>query len=114
VSRRVAGVGNIYADEALFRARIHPLRPVGMLKRAQLDALALAVTDAFTAGGATIDDFRHPGGVRGAFQSEFLIHLRAGEPCVRWASTGVKMVAAGRGTYARAQRRRPQPVAAAR
>jgi hypothetical protein len=74
-----------------------------MLKRAQLDALALAVTDAFTAGGATIDDFRHPGGVRDAFQSEFLIHLRAGEPWVRCASTGVKMDAAGRGTYARAR-----------
>ncbi|WP_127355998.1 hypothetical protein [Actinacidiphila soli] len=72
------------------------------------------------AGDATIDDFRHPDGVQDAFQNEFLIHLRAGEPCVRCGSTMVKMIAAGRGptsarpaSRARA-RRRPQPVAAAR
>ena len=47
---RVAGVGNIYADEALFRARIHPLRPVGTLKRAQIEALRDAVVEALEAG----------------------------------------------------------------
>ena len=83
--RRIAGVGNIYADEALFRARIHPLRPAGSLRRAQLDALAEAVRAALAAGiaagGATIDDFRHVDGVAGAFQHEFLVHRRKGEPC---------------------------------
>ena len=102
--RRIAGVGNIYADEALFRARIHPLRPVGTLNRAQCDALAVAVREALqagvAAGGATIDDFRHVDGVRGAFQNEFLVHLRRGEPCPRCATPVVKFVAAGRGTYA--------------
>ena len=102
--RRIAGVGNIYADEALFRAGIHPLRPVGTLTRAQCDALALAVREALAAGvaagGATIDDFRHVDGVRGAFQNEFLVHLRRGEPCPRCAAPVVKFVAAGRGTYA--------------
>jgi formamidopyrimidine-DNA glycosylase len=102
--RRIAGVGNIYADEALFRARIHPLRAVGTLTRAQCDALALAVREALqagvAAGGATIDDFRHVDGVRGAFQNEFLVHLRRGEPCPRCAAPVVKFVAAGRGTYA--------------
>jgi formamidopyrimidine-DNA glycosylase len=102
--RRIAGVGNIYADEALFRAGIHPLRPVGTLTRAQCDALARAVREALqagvAAGGATIDDFRHVDGVRGAFQNEFLVHLRRGEPCPRCASPVVKFVAAGRGTYA--------------
>jgi formamidopyrimidine-DNA glycosylase len=102
--RRIAGVGNIYADEALFRAGIHPLRPVGSLTRAQCDALAVAVRDALhagvAAGGATIDDFRHVDGVRGAFQKEFLVHLRRGEPCPRCAAPVVKFVAAGRGTYA--------------
>jgi formamidopyrimidine-DNA glycosylase len=102
--RRIAGVGNIYADEALFRAGIHPLRPVGALTRAQCDALALAVRDALragvAAGGATIDDFRHVDGVRGAFQNEFLVHLRRGQPCPRCAAPVVKFVAAGRGTYA--------------
>ena len=102
--RRIAGVGNIYADEALFRARIHPLRPAGSLKRRQFDALAVAVREALqaglAAGGATIDDFRHVDGVRGAFQNEFLVHLRRGEPCPRCATPVVKFVAAGRGTYA--------------
>jgi formamidopyrimidine-DNA glycosylase len=102
--RRIAGVGNIYADEALFRAGIHPLRPVGALTRAQCDALALAVREALqagvAAGGATIDDFRHVDGVQGAFQNEFLVHLRRGEPCPRCAAPVVKFVAAGRGTYA--------------
>jgi formamidopyrimidine-DNA glycosylase len=102
--RRIAGVGNIYADEALFRAGIHPLRPVGSLTRVQYDALAGAVRDALragvAAGGATIDDFRHVDGVRGAFQNEFLVHLRRGEPCPRCAAPVVKFVAAGRGTYA--------------
>jgi formamidopyrimidine-DNA glycosylase len=102
--RRVAGVGNIYADEALFRARIHPLRPAGSLRRAQYDALAAAVRDALSAGlaagGATIDDFRHADGVSGAFQHEFLVHRRRGEPCPQCGGEVVKFVAAGRGTYA--------------
>jgi formamidopyrimidine-DNA glycosylase len=102
--RRIAGVGNIYADEALFRAGIHPLRPVGTLTRAQCDALAVAVREALqagvAAGGATIDDFRHVDGVQGAFQNEFLVHLRRGEPCPRCEAPVVKFVAAGRGTYA--------------
>jgi formamidopyrimidine-DNA glycosylase len=102
--RRVAGVGNIYADEALFRACIHPLRPAGSLKRDQYDALAVAVREALqagvAAGGASIDDFRHVDGVRGAFQNEFLVHRRRGEPCPRCAAPVVKFVAAGRGTYA--------------
>jgi formamidopyrimidine-DNA glycosylase len=110
--RRIAGVGNIYADEALFRAGIHPLRAVGTLTRAQCDALALAVREALeagvAAGGATIDDFRHVDGVRGAFQNEFLVHLRRGKPCPRCAAPVVKFVAAGRGTYA-CERCQPRP-----
>jgi formamidopyrimidine-DNA glycosylase len=101
--RRVAGVGNIYADEALFRARIHPLRPAGKLDGAQLEALRDAVVEALCAGidarGATIDDFRDPEGAAGSFQDQFLVHRRAGEPCPRCGRTVVKMVAAGRGTY---------------
>src|SRR3954449_4903796 len=102
--RRVAGVGNIYADEALFRARVHPLRPAGSLKRAQYAELAAAVQEVLAAGidagGASIDDFRHPDGVSGTFQNGFLVHLRRGEQCVRCGSEIVKFVAAGRGTYA--------------
>jgi formamidopyrimidine-DNA glycosylase len=110
--RRIAGVGNIYADEALFRARIHPLRPAGSLTRAQCDTLADAVRAALhagiAAGGASIDDFRHADGVKGAFQDEFLVHLRRGEPCPRCGTAVVKFVAAGRGTYA-CERCQPRP-----
>src|SRR5204863_1210919 len=100
---RIAGVGNIYADEALFRARIHPLRPVGTLKRAQIEALREAVIESLNEGidarGATIDDYRNPDGASGSFQTRFLVHLREGEPCPRCGRTIVKMRAAGRGTY---------------
>ncbi|HYM44828.1 MAG TPA: bifunctional DNA-formamidopyrimidine glycosylase/DNA-(apurinic or apyrimidinic site) lyase [Solirubrobacteraceae bacterium] len=101
--RRIAGVGNIYADEALFRAGIHPLRPAGRLSREQRTRLREAVIEALCEGidarGASIDDFRHVDGVRGSFQDRFLVHRRAGEPCVRCGTEIVKMVVAGRGTY---------------
>ncbi len=101
--RRVAGVGNIYADEALFRARIHPLRPAGRLSGAQAQELREAVVEALLAGidakGASIDDFRHIDGVQGSFQERFLVYGRAGEPCVRCGTPITKLVVAGRGTY---------------
>ena len=110
--QRVAGVGNIYADEALFRAQIHPLRRAGSLTRAQTETLAGTIRDALTAGlaagGATIDDFRHPDGVSGAFQHEFLVHRREGEECPRCGGEIVKFVAAGRGTYV-CERCQPRP-----
>jgi formamidopyrimidine-DNA glycosylase len=109
---RIAGVGNIYADEALFRARIHPLRPVGTLKRDQIaalrDAVVRVLNDGIDSKGATIDDFRHPDGASGSFQDRFLIHLREGEPCVRCGTTVKKMRAAGRGTYV-CERCQPRP-----
>jgi formamidopyrimidine-DNA glycosylase len=101
--RRIAGVGNIYADEALFRARIHPLTPVGRLTRAQLaalrDAIQTVLEAGIDAGGSTIDDFRHADGVMGSFQDEFLVHRRLGEGCPVCGEEVVKLVAAGRGTY---------------
>lgn len=101
--RRIAGVGNIYADEALFGAGIHPLRPAGRLSTEQYARLRESVIAALQAGidarGATIDDFRHVDGVRGSFQNQFLVHRREGEPCGRCGTTIVKMVVAGRGTY---------------
>jgi formamidopyrimidine-DNA glycosylase len=101
--RRVAGVGNIYADEALYRAGIHPLRPAGRLSSEQYSLLRDATIWALRAGiearGATIDDFRHVDGVWGSFQDRFQVHRREGESCARCGSTIVKMVVAGRGTY---------------
>ena len=110
--RRIAGVGNIYADEALFRAGIHPLRPARALRRDQLADLRTAVVECLQAGigagGATIDDYRDTEGVRGSFQDQFLVHRRAGHPCPRCGATIVKLVAAGRGTYV-CERCQPRP-----
>jgi formamidopyrimidine-DNA glycosylase len=101
--RRMAGVGNIYADEALFRARIHPLRPAGRLNGPQLARLREAIEDALAAGidakGASIDDFRHVDGARGSFQDRFQVHRRAGEPCPNCGTIITKIVVGGRGTY---------------
>ncbi len=101
--RRIAGVGNIYADEALFRAGIHPLRAAGRLTGPQWARLRDAIEDALAAGieakGASIDDFRHVDGARGSFQDRFLIHRREGEPCVQCGRPVRKIVVGGRGTY---------------
>jgi formamidopyrimidine-DNA glycosylase len=101
--RRIAGVGNIYADEALFRAGIHPLRPAGRLTGAQWARLRDTIEEALRAGidakGASIDDFRHVDGARGSFQDRFQIHLRAGEPCIVCGRPVRKIVVGGRGTY---------------
>jgi formamidopyrimidine-DNA glycosylase len=101
--RRIAGVGNIYADEALHRAGIHPLREAGRLTAAQWARLRETVREALEAGidarGATIDDFRDLDGARGAFQDRFLVHRRAGEPCPTCGRPVRKLLAAGRGTY---------------
>jgi formamidopyrimidine-DNA glycosylase len=100
---RIAGVGNIYADEALWRARIHPLRPVGTLKRDQIEALRGAVVESLQLGidskGASIDDYRHVDGARGTFQERFVAYSREGEPCLRCGTAIQKLRAAGRGTY---------------
>ncbi len=110
--RRIAGVGNIYADEALFRAGIHPLRPAGRLSPAQCSRLREGVIEALGEGidarGATIDDFRHVDGVRGSFQDRFLVHRREGLPCPRCGTAIVKMVVGGRGTYV-CERCQPRP-----
>jgi formamidopyrimidine-DNA glycosylase len=112
--KRVAGVGNIYADEALFRARIHPLRQANRLSAQQCAALHDAVIASLEAGiaakGATIDDFRHPDGVSGSFQDQFLVHRREGLPCPSCGAPVRKLRAAGRGTYVCESCQRPPRV----
>jgi formamidopyrimidine-DNA glycosylase len=75
-------------------------------------ALRDAVVESLEAGidarGASIDDFRHTDGARGAFQDRFLVHLREGEPCPRCGNPIRKMRAAGRGTYV-CERCQPRP-----
>jgi formamidopyrimidine-DNA glycosylase len=99
----IAGVGNIYADEALFRARLHPLSPAGSMRPGHLDALRAAVIAALEAGiewgGASIDDYRDARGEMGSMQDEFLVHTREGEPCPCCGGPIVRIVVAGRSTY---------------
>ena len=99
----VAGVGNIYADEALFRARLHPLSPAGSMRAEHLEALRDAVVAALEAGidggGASIDDYRDGRGERGTMQDEFLVHTREGEPCPSCGGPIARIVVSGRSTY---------------
>jgi formamidopyrimidine-DNA glycosylase len=99
----VAGVGNIYADEALFRAELHPLSPTGSMKPEHLEALRDAVVAALEAGidagGSSIDDYRDARGEKGSMQDEFLVHTREGEECLRCGGTIVRIVVGGRSTY---------------
>jgi formamidopyrimidine-DNA glycosylase len=101
--RRLAGVGNIYADEALWRARVHPLEPGGELGPAEVSALHRGIRAALKAGiarqGATLSDYRTPEGGRGAMQDEFKVYGREGEPCERCGTPIEKIRAAGRGTW---------------
>jgi formamidopyrimidine-DNA glycosylase len=100
---RVAGIGNIYADEALFRARLHPLSPAGSMKPEHLEALRDAIVAALEAGidggGASIDDYRDGRGEKGRMQDEFLVHTREGQPCPRRDGTVERIVVSGRSTY---------------
>jgi formamidopyrimidine-DNA glycosylase len=99
----VAGVGNIYADEALFRAELHPLSPAGSMKAEHLEALrdgiVAALEAGIDAGGSSIDDYRDARGERGSMQDEFLVHTREGEECLRCGGTIVRIVVGGRSTY---------------
>ena len=101
--RRLAGVGNIYADEALWRARIHPQRPAGELGLDEIGALHSGIRRALKAGierqGATLRDYRTPDGSSGAMQHEFKVYGREGEPCDRCGTPIEKIRAAGRGTW---------------
>jgi formamidopyrimidine-DNA glycosylase len=101
--RTVAGLGNIYADEALWRARIHPLRPAGELANEEVRRLHRGVRAALTAGiarqGATLRDYAQPDGRRGSMQLEFRVYGRDGEPCTRCGTPIEKTRAGGRGTW---------------
>lgn len=100
---RLAGVGNIYADEALFRARLHPLSPAGSMRDKHHVALRDAVVAALEAGldngGASIDDYRDSRGERGSMQDEFLVHRREDLPCPACGEPIRRIVVGGRSTY---------------
>jgi formamidopyrimidine-DNA glycosylase len=101
--RAAAGIGNIYVDEALWRARLHPLRPAGSLADREIGALRKGIRDALEMGilrqGATLRDYRDPGGRAGRMQDDFRVYNREGEPCPRCGAPIEKIRVAGRGTW---------------
>lgn len=101
--RRIAGIGNIYADEALWRARIHPRRPAGELDAPEIAHLHRAVRAALRRGvelnGSTLRDYVTPDGEGGGMQHEFHVYGRLGEPCDRCGRPIERIVVGGRGTW---------------
>lgn len=99
----LAGVGNIYADEALFRAGIHPLRAADSLTKAESARLFGTIREALTAGlereGASINWYRKPDGTSGSAQLHFLAYDREGQPCVTCGTPIEKIRVAQRGTH---------------
>lgn len=102
-AKRVVGVGNIYAAEALFRAKIHPATPARRLGKVRCERLVVAIQDilqrAIDEGGTTIRDFRNGTGGVGYFGQSLSVYGRTGEPCVRCAKTIRRCVQGGRSTF---------------
>jgi len=97
------GVGNIYADESLFRAGIRPKRQAGRLTRAELDRLHAAVKEvlkeAIRLGGSSVSDYVDAEGREGFFQLQHRVYLRTGEPCLVCKTPIKRIVLGGRGTH---------------
>lgn len=102
-SHLLAGVGNIYANEALFRAGIHPARAAQRVSLARYRQLALAVRDtleqALRAGGSTLRDFVDATGAPGYFQQQYTVYGRSGEPCKRCGAAVKTMRQGQRSTF---------------
>jgi len=102
--RLVSGIGNIYADEALWAARIHYAQPANSLSRAKVRTLLAEVRhgleEALAEGGTSVDaQYVNVNGASGYFSHSLNAYGRQGEPCPRCGTPIVKLVAAGRGTY---------------
>lgn len=97
------GVGNIYADESLFRAGIRPRRQAGRLTRAELGRLRIALIEvlkhAIQLGGSSVSDYVDADGIRGFFQLEHRVYMRTGQPCTVCGTPIQRITLAGRGTH---------------
>jgi len=97
------GVGNIYADESLFRAGIRPTRPAGNLTKAELGRLRVelqkVLARAIELGGSSVSDYVDAEGMSGYFQIEHAVYGRGGEPCTVCGAAIKKIVVGGRGTH---------------
>jgi len=109
--RPVAGLGNIYCDEALWRARIHPLVPAHRVSRRKARALHGAIIGVLSASvaarGTTISDYRTVGGEAGSFMDQLAVYGRDQEPCPRCSRLLRKIVVGARGTHFCAYCQRP-------
>jgi formamidopyrimidine-DNA glycosylase len=101
--RLIAGLGNIYVCEALYRAGIHPETPGGVVSAAQLKRLAPAIpqvlAEAIAAGGSTLRDHAAPDGTLGYFQKDFAVYGREGQACVACATPVARIVQSGRSSF---------------
>jgi formamidopyrimidine-DNA glycosylase len=101
--RVVAGLGNIYADEALWRARVNPLLPAESLTRDEAGRVHRAIRAAFRTGierqGSTLRDYARPDGSAGSMQEEFRVYGRDGLPCPRCGTPIAKTRVSGRGSW---------------
>jgi formamidopyrimidine-DNA glycosylase len=103
--KRMAGVGNIYANDGLFDARINPRRPANNLKRSESDTLLTSLQKVMLLGiklgGASETNFLHINGMGGKYQEHFLVYKKSGQKCGRKGCDGVieKIQLGGRGTY---------------
>jgi formamidopyrimidine-DNA glycosylase len=99
----VAGIGNIYADESLWAAGIHPLTPAHALSPAQVDRLGKAIKRilrrAILAGGSTLRDYVNANGQAGAYQQRHRVYDRAGKPCRHCQTPIERIVLGGRSTH---------------
>ncbi|MCB2181652.1 MAG: bifunctional DNA-formamidopyrimidine glycosylase/DNA-(apurinic or apyrimidinic site) lyase [Desulfobulbaceae bacterium] len=102
-SRMVAGIGNIYANEILFYAGLHPATPIGSISLAQWEVIAAKSQEvlwrAIESGGSTISDFVNSSGQKGYFQLELMVYGRSGESCKQCFEKIAKIVMAGRSTF---------------
>lgn len=102
-AHRIVGVGNIYAAESLFRARISPLVAAGRLGRPRCDRLAATVrevlAEAIAAGGSSVRDYVHSDGGAGSFQLQVAVYDREGEPCQACGGPIRRIVQGGRSTF---------------
>lgn len=100
--RTIAGLGNIYVDEALWQSMLHPLRVAGSLDDTELARLHRAIRSVLRKGlerqGSTLRDYALPDGAYGTMQDEFRAYGRGGEPCERCGSALVRIVVGGRTT----------------
>ncbi|MBN2128945.1 MAG: bifunctional DNA-formamidopyrimidine glycosylase/DNA-(apurinic or apyrimidinic site) lyase [Sedimentisphaerales bacterium] len=108
---RIAGLGNIYADESLWAAGVHPARAAGTLTGEQAGVLLRQIKNvlrrAIRAGGTTFSDFRNAYGDMGRFRRRLKVYQRHGEPCKRCGETIERLVVAGRGTHVCPRCQRP-------